>query len=136
MLNPFHLFLVVALVVSIAAVGYITVTDCAQAELVTLAGTVVGKTVGTREVERTVVSGGCPVCPGSKPKTEVVTVEEEVYYLLVEVEENGQPETMRFMVTEEVYRKTEIGTKAEVQLYRGAVRKTLCAPTELVLRGS
>ncbi len=116
--------------------GYITVTDCAQTELVTLTGTVIGKTVGTVEREQTVVVGGCPACPGSKTETRVVRVNEEVYYLIVEVEENGVKKTQRFLVGEDIYRKTEPGTAVEIRYLRGKVRGTVCTQPELIFLGS
>ena len=112
--------------------GYLTVTDCAQTELVYLHGKVVGKTVGTVEREQTVVVGGCPRCPGSKPETKVVRVSEEVYYLIVELVENGETRTQRFMVSEEVYRKTEPGTEVEVRYLKGKLRGTTCTQPELI----
>ncbi len=135
-MQPFHLFLLLALLGTVVVMGYLTVTDCAKAELVTLTGTVVGKTVGTVEREQTVVVGGCPACPGSKPETRVVRVSEEVYYLLVEVEENGVKKTQRFLVSEEVYRKTEPGVAVEVRYLQGKLRGTICTQPELIFLGS
>lgn len=135
MLNPFHLFLLLALIGAIAVLGYLTVTDCADAELVVLSGVVTGKTVGTKEVERTVVTGGCPLCPGSKPQMNVVTVREEVYYLLVELEDQGEKKIQRFAVDEELYRSVQPGTPVEVRYLRGKLRGTTCTPPQLVLLG-
>jgi hypothetical protein len=129
---PFQLFLLIALLGAIVFMGYLTVTDCAQAELVDLRGKVVGKTVGTVEREQTVVVGGCPRCPGSKPETKVVRVNEEVYYLIVELTENGETRTQRFIVSEEIYRKTEPGTEVEVRFLRGKLRGTVCTQPELI----
>ncbi len=132
-MNPFHLFLLLALLGAVVVMGYLTVTDCAETELVRLSGVVVGKTVGTREVERTVVTGGCPRCPGSKPEAKVVTVTEEVYYLLVELDEGGEKKIQRFAVAERVYQRVEPGMAVEVRYLRGKTRGTLCTPPQLVL---
>jgi len=131
-MQPFHLFLLLALLGTVVVMGYLTVTDCAQAELVDLPGKVVGKTVRTVEREQTVVVGGCRACPGSKPETKVVRVEEEVYYLIVELTENGNTYTQRFIVSEEVYRKIEPGTAVEVRYLRGKLRGTMCTRPELI----
>ncbi|MBC7318901.1 hypothetical protein H5T57_06620 [Candidatus Bipolaricaulota bacterium] len=131
-MGPFHLFLLALLLGALVVVGYITVTDCAQAELVELPGTVVGKTTGTVEREQTVVVGGCPACPGSKPETRVVKVSEEVYYLVVEIAEAGETRTQRFMVSEEVYRQTEPETPVVVRYLRGKTRGLMCTPPELI----
>ncbi|MEN3009835.1 MAG: hypothetical protein ABDI20_02445 [Candidatus Bipolaricaulaceae bacterium] len=131
-MSPFHVFLLVALIGAIVVVGYWTVVDCADAELVRLSGVVTGKAVGTREVERTVVTGGCPLCPGSKPETRVVLVSEEVYYLLVELEEGGEKRLQRFAVEEGLYRRVEPGTRVEVRYLRGKLRGTPCTLPQLV----
>jgi len=131
-MSPFHLFLLLALLGAVVVMGYLTVTDCAQTELVVLSGVVTGKAVGTRQVERTVVTGGCPLCPGSKPETKVVTVSEEVYYLLVELDEGGEKRVQRFAVDESLYRKVEAGTPVEVRYLRGKTRGTTCTPPQLV----
>ncbi|MCS7240616.1 MAG: hypothetical protein NZ651_05170 [Candidatus Bipolaricaulota bacterium] len=135
-MQPFQLFLLLALLGAVAVMGYLTVTDCAQSELVTLKGTVVGKTVGTVEREQTVVVGGCPACPGSKTETRVVRVSEEVYYLIVEVEENGEIKSQRFLVSEEVYRRTQPGTPVEVRYLRGKTRGIICTEPELIFASS
>lgn len=131
-MSPFHLFLLLALVGAVVALGYLTVTDCAQAELVVLSGVVTGKAVGTREVERTVVTGGCPLCPGSKPETKVVRVSEEVYYLIVELDEGGAKKVQRFAVEEGLYRRVEPGAAVEVRYLRGKTRGIPCTPPQLV----
>ncbi len=130
-MQPFQLFLLAVLLGVIGVLGYITVTDCAQAELVTLQGTVVHKTVGTVEREQTVVVGGCPLCPGSKPETKVVRVSEEVFYLVVEYEEGGEKKSERFMVTEQLYRDIQLGTPVEIWYLRGKTRGTRCTRPEL-----
>lgn len=112
--------------------GYLTVTDCSQAELVNFQGTVVGKTVGTVEREQTVVVGGCPACPGSRPETRVVRVSEEVHYLIVEFWEDGEKKTQRFMVSAEVYNRVEPGTAVTVRYLRGKLRGTVCTQPELI----
>ncbi|MGQ9699601.1 MAG: hypothetical protein ACUVQS_00775 [Candidatus Bipolaricaulaceae bacterium] len=134
-MHPFQLFLLVLLVSVIGVLGYITVTDCAQAELVSLRGTVVHKTVGTVEREQVVVSGGCPLCPGSKPQTKVVRVSEEVFYLVVEYEEDGEKKTEKFMVNERIYRDTEPGIAVEIRYLRGKTRGTRCTRPELIFLG-
>lgn len=130
---PFQLFLLVLLVSVIGVLGYVTVTDCAQTELVSVRGTVVRKTVGTVEREQVVVSGGCPLCPGSKPQKKVVRVSEEVFYLVVEYEEEGEKRSEKFMVSEQVYRDTEPGTAVEIRYLRGKTRGTRCTRPELIL---
>lgn len=130
---PFQLFLLVLLVSVIGVLGYVTVTDCAQTELVSVQGTVVRKTVGTVEREQVVVSGGCPLCPGSKPQKKVVRVSEEVFYLVVEYEEEGEKRSEKFMVSEQVYRDTEPGTAVEIRYLRGKTRGTRCTRPELIL---
>jgi hypothetical protein len=131
-MGPFHWFLLALLLGAVVLMGYLTVTDCREAELVTLKGTVVGKTVGTVVREQTVVVGGCPACPGARPETQVVRVTEEVYYLVVEVVENGERQTQRFLVGEEIYRKTEAGTPVAVRYLRGKLRGTTCTKPELL----
>lgn len=134
-MQPFQLFLLAVLVGVIGVLGYITVTDCAQAELVYLQGTVVHKLVDTVEREQVVVSGGCPLCPGSKPETKIVRVSEEVFYLVVEYEEGGEKRTEKFMVREEVYRDTKPGTAVEIRYLRGKTRGTRCTRPELIFLG-
>ncbi len=135
-MQPFQLFLLLALLGTVVVIGYLTVTDCAQSELVIQKGTVVGKTVDTVEREQTVVVGGCPLCPGSKPETRVVRVSEEVYYLLVEVEENGAKKVQRILVSERIFRGTEPGTAVEIRYLRGKLRGTMCTQPELIFPGS
>jgi len=131
-MQPFQLFLLLALLGAVLVMGYLTVTDCAQSELVTEKGVVIGKTVGTVEREQTVIVGGCPLCPGSKPETKVVRVSEEVYYLIVKVEENGETKTQRILVSEEIYRTTEPGTVVEIRYLRGKLRGTMCTQPQLL----
>jgi len=131
-MQPFQLFLLLALLGAVLVMGYLTVTDCAQSELVTEKGVVVGKTVGSVEREQTVIVGGCPLCPGSKPETKVVRVSEEVYYLIVKVEENGERKTQRILVSEEIYRTTEPGTVVEIRYLRGKLRGTMCTQPQLL----
>lgn len=134
-MQPFQLFLLLALLGTVVVLGYLTVTDCAQSELVIQQGVVVGKTVGTVEREQTIVVGGCPLCPGSKPETRVVRVSEEVYYLIVEVEENGAKKVQRILVSEKIYRSTEPGTAVEIRYLRGKLRGTMCTQPELIFPG-
>ncbi|MBC7222158.1 hypothetical protein H5T56_04160 [Candidatus Bipolaricaulota bacterium] len=134
-MQPFQLFLLLALLGTVVVLGYLTVTDCAQSELVIQQGVVVGKTVGTVEREQTIVVGGCPLCPGSKPETRVVRVSEEVYYLIVEVEENGAKKVQRILVSEKIYRGTEPGTAVEIRYLRGKLRGTMCTQPELIFPG-
>lgn len=135
-MGPLQLFLVLALLGAVVVMGYLAVTDCAQAELVVLAGEVTGKTVEVREVERTVVVGGCPLCPGSKPETRVVKEKEEIHYLIVELDEGGRKELKWFAVEESVYHKVTPGTAVQVRYLRGNIRKTPCTPPQLVFLGS
>lgn len=134
-MQPFQLFLLLALLGTVVVLGYLTVTDCAQSELVIQQGVVAGKTVGTVEREQTIVVGGCPLCPGSKPETRVVRVSEEVYYLIVEVEENGAKKVQRILVSEKIYRSTEPGTAVEIRYLRGKLRGTMCTQPELIFPG-
>lgn len=134
-MQPFQLFLLLALLGTVVVLGYLTVTDCAQSELVIQQGVVAGKTVGTVEREQTIVVGGCPLCPGSKPETRVVRVSEEVYYLIVEVEENGAKKVQRILVSEKIYRGTEPGTAVEIRYLRGKLRGTMCTQPELIFPG-
>ncbi len=131
-MQPFQLFLLAILIGVIGVLGYLTVTDCAQSELVTFQGSVVQKTVGTVEKEQTVVVGGCPLCPGSKPETKVVRVNEEVFYLVVEYEEGGEKKTERFAVSEKIYRDAEVGEAVEIRYLRGKTRGTRCTSPQLI----
>lgn len=133
-MQPFQLFLLVALIGAIGILGYLTVTECAQSELVTILGTVVQKTVDTVEREQTIVVGGCPLCPGAKPETKVVRVSEEVFYVVVEYEEGGKTKRERFAVSEEIYRKAEVGKAVEIQYLRGKTRGIRCTPPKFIFR--
>lgn len=59
-MNPFNLFIVLALVGAIVAVGAVVISECQNAELVTLQATVTDKAVVVRErtETRTVSTGG------------------------------------------------------------------------------
>lgn len=136
-MNPFSLFIVLVLVGAVVAVGAVVISECRNAELVTLPATVTDKAVVVRErtETRTVSTGGCPVCPGSGGGTSTVTVvvQEEAYFVTLDVVENGKVRPERVEVSEALYGKLKAGDQVEYRFLRGKTSGRVCSRPEILV---
>ncbi|MCX7751068.1 MAG: hypothetical protein N2320_06005 [Candidatus Bipolaricaulota bacterium] len=137
-MNPFSLFIVLALAGAIVAVGAVVVSECRNAEPVTLPATVADKAVVVRErtETRTVSTGGCPVCPGSGgggATTVTVIVQEEAYFVVLDVVEGGKVRSERVEVSSALYGKLKAGDKVEYRFLRGKTSGRLCSRPEVLV---
>lgn len=136
-MNPFNLFIVIAIVGAILAVGAVVVSECRDAQLVTLAATVADKAVVVRErtETRTVPTGGCPACPGSGGGTTTVTtvVQEETFFVTINVVENGKVNPQRVEVSSALYRTLKVGDQVEYRFLRGRTSGRLCSRPEILV---
>lgn len=130
-MNPFNLFLILVAVGMVLFMGSVVVNDCSDPELVVYQGTIVDKTTDVEQVEKEIVVGGCPVCPGSKTRLVRVTEEEPVFLVLVEVSEGEGTRVFAFPVSEDTYRRAEIGERVTVRVLKGRVRGLNCTQPEL-----
>ncbi len=134
-MNPFNLFLVLAIVGAVIAMGAVVITECRDAELVRLPATISDKQVVVRErtVTTTQPAGGCPKCPGSNPSTVTVTtiVQEEAYYVTVTVEKEGKVGAERVEVAKGLFEQLKAGDKVEYRFLRGKTSGRLCSRPEI-----
>lgn len=136
-MNPFNLFIVIAIVGAILAVGAVVVSECRDAQLVTLPATVVDKAITVREkTVTTSAPAGCPTCPGggSGGTTTVTTVvQEETFFVTLDVAESGKVTTQRVEVTGSLYHKLKAGDKVEYRFLRGKASGRLCGRSEILV---
>jgi len=137
-MNPFNLFLVLALVGTILAAGVVVISECRDAELVALSATVTDKAIVVREktVTTTVPSGGCSTCPGSGSggsTTVTSVVQEETFFVTLDVVEDGAVSPQRVEVSEALYRKLKVGDAVEWRVLRGKASGRLCSRPEILI---
>jgi len=135
-MNPFNLFLVLAVLGAMVAIGAVVVSECRDAELVSLPATVVDKAIVVKE--RTVTSAqpaGCSTCPGGGSGTTTVAtvVQEETFFLTLEVQDNGKISTQRIEVVEALFRKVRAGDAVEFRMLRGKTSGRQCSRPEIVV---
>ncbi len=138
-MNPFSLFIVLVLVGAVVAVGVVVISECRNAELVSLQATVTDKAVVVRErmETRTVSTGGCPVCPGSGggggTSTVTVIVQEEAYFVTLDVVENGKVRPERVEVSASLYAKLKAGDAVVYRYLRGKTSGRVCSRPEVLV---
>ncbi len=137
-MNPFNLFIVLAIVGAILAVGAVVISDCRDAQLVVLSATVTDKTTAVRERTVTQEVQSCPVCPGggsggTSGGTTTVTyvVKEETFFVNLDVVENGKVNPQRVEVSEALYRKLKAGDSVEFRSLRGKTSGRVCSQPEI-----
>lgn len=137
-MNPFSLFIIIAIVGAIVALGAVVVSECRDAELVTLPAVVTDKTVMVREkaVTTTVPASGCSTCPGggSGGTTTVTTVvQEETYYVVLDIPVDGAVRTERVEVGKDLYHKLKAGDSVRYRLLRGKTTGRQCSRPEILV---
>ncbi|HPD06557.1 MAG TPA: hypothetical protein PLC08_01590 [Candidatus Bipolaricaulis sp.] len=137
-MNPFNLFLVLALVGTILAAGVVVISECRDAELVALSATVTDKAIVVQEktVTTTVPSGGCSTCPGSGSggsTTVTSVVSEETFFVTLDVVEDGAVSPQRVEVSEALYRELKVGDAVEWRVLRGKASGRLCSRPEILI---
>lgn len=135
-MNPFSLFLVLAIVGAIVVVGAVVVSECRDAELVTLPATVVDKAVVVRERAVTSTQPACPACPGGgSGGTTTVTaiVREETFYVTLDVVENGKVRAERVEVSSALYGRLKAGDQVDYRFLRGPTSGRLCSRPEILV---
>lgn len=137
-MNPFSLFIVLALVGVIVVVGAVVVSECRDAELVTLSATVTDKATLVREktVTTTVPSSGCPACPGggaggSTTVTTIVT--EETFHVTVKVVDGEAIRTERVEVGSDLFQRLKAGDVVEYRFLRGKASGRQCSRPEILV---
>ncbi len=135
-MNPFQLFILLAVLGALVAVGVVVVSECRDAELVALPATVTGKAIVVRE--KTVTSSvpaGCPACPGggSGGTTTVTTiVQEEAFFVILDVREDNTVNPQRVEVSEALYRTLRVGDEVEFRMLRGKTSGRQCSRPEIL----
>ncbi|QAA76739.1 MAG: hypothetical protein BIP78_0973 [Candidatus Bipolaricaulis sibiricus] len=137
-MNPFNLFIILAIVGAIVAVGAVVVSECRDAQLVTLSATVTDKATVVREkaVTTTVPSSGCSTCPGSSPggTTTVTTiVKEETFYVTVDIVDGAVIRTERVEVSDVLFQKLKAGDVVEYRFLRGKTSGRQCSRPEILV---
>jgi activator of HSP90 ATPase len=137
-MNPFSVFILIAIVGAIVAMGAVVVSECRDAQLVTLPATVIDKTVMVREkaVTTTVPASGCSTCPGGESggATTVTTiVQEETFYVTLDIMDDAVIRTERVEVSSALYHKLRAGDAVEYRLLRGKTTGRLCGRPELLV---
>ncbi len=136
-MNPFSLFLVLALVGAVLVVGAVAINDCRNAEVVTLAGRVVDKSVVVREkTVTTTVPAGCPACPGTGTTTVTTVVPEETFYVTIELFEGGEVRTERVEVSASLFHKLKAGDTVSYRYLRGKASGRTCSRPEILVPAS
>jgi hypothetical protein len=129
--SPLSWILVLALVGAIAVVGGLVVTECRDAELVVLPATVVDTAIVVRERTVTTTQAPCPVCPGASPTVVTSVVQEETFFVTLDVAEGGQVSRQRVEVSEALYRRLQAGDAVEWRVQRGRTGR-LCSRPEIL----
>ncbi len=135
-MNPFSLFLLLAVVGAVVAMGFVVISECRDAELVTLPATVLDKQVVVRErtVTTTQPTGGCPVCPGKSGTVTITTVvQEETFFVTLSINEGSKVSVHRVEVSRELFQQLKSGDNVEVQFLRGKASGRLCSRLEIRL---
>jgi len=134
-MNPFSLFLVLAVLGAMVAIGAVVVSECREAELVSLPATVVDKAIVVQERTVTSTQPGCPACPGggSGPTTVTTVVQEETFFVTLEVREDGRTSTQRIEVGEALFRKVQAGDAVEFRVLRGKTSGRQCSRPEILV---
>jgi len=137
-MNPFSLFIIVAIVGAIVAVGAVVVSDCRNAELVVLDATVTDKAIMVREktVTTTVPASGCSTCPGggSGGSTTVTTVvQEETFHVTLSIVEDDGVRPERVEVSRGVYAELKVGDAVTYRFLRGKTSGRVCSRPEILL---
>lgn len=137
-MNPFSVFILIAIVGAIVAMGAVVVSECRDAQLVTLPATVIDKAVMVREkaVTTTVPASGCSTCPGSGSggATTVTTiVQEETFYVTLDIMDDAVIRTERVEVSSALYHKLKAGDAVEYRLLRGKTTGRLCGRPEVLV---
>jgi hypothetical protein len=131
-MNPFSLLLVLALVGAILVVGGVVVSECWDAELVVYPATVVDKGSVVRERTVTTTQPPCPACPGASPTVVTSVVQEETFFVTLDVAEGGKVSRQRVEVSEVLYRKLQAGDVVEWRVQRGRTGR-LCSRPEILV---
>lgn len=140
-MNPFSLFLVLAIVGAILALGAVVVTECRDAEPVVLPATVTDKAVLIRErtVTTTAPAGDCPACPGGGSggtRTVTTVVQEETFVVTLNVAHNGKPRAERIEVSPAQYATLKVGDEVRLRILRGKTSGRLCSRPEILGAGA
>lgn len=130
-MNPFGLFLVLAIVGGLLLVAGQVITDCRETELVQVLGTVLDKTIVVRE-EALTSQVVCPACPGGTRRTVTEIVKRELYLVVVQANANGKPATYRIEISEKLYRELSTGDQVELRFLRGKKVGLQCSPIEIL----
>lgn len=137
-MNPFSLFIMLVLVGALVAVGAMVVSECRDAQLVTLSATVTDKGTVVREkaVTTTVPSTGCSTCPGGGGggSTTVTTiVREETFYVTVEFVDGQVVRTERVEVSSSLFQKLKVSDVVLYQFLRGKASGRQCSRPEILV---
>lgn len=137
-MNPFSLFIMLVLVGALVAVGAVVVSECRDAQLVTLSATVTDKAIEVREkaVKMTVPAPGCSSCPGSGGggSTTVTTlVQEETFYVTVEIVDGEGTQVERVEVSNALFEKLKAGDVVKYRFLRGTTSGRQCSQPEILV---
>jgi len=133
-MNPFNVFILLAILGAVLVAGAVVITECRDAELVALPATVTDKAIVVQEKTVTQTVPGCPTCPGGGGPTTVTTiVKEEAFFLVLDVVEAGKISTHRVEVSEDLYRKLRAGDAVEWRVLRGRASGRLCSRPEILV---
>ena len=137
-MNPFNLFVLLALLGALVAVGAVVVSECRDAELVVLPATVLDKAIVMREktVTTTVPVSGCPTCPGggSGGSTTVTTVvQEETFFVTLSIVEDDGVRPERVEVSRALYAELKVGDAVTYRFLRGKTSGRVCSRPEILV---
>ena len=109
------------------------VSECRDAELVTLPATVVGKEIVVRERTETTTLPPCPACPEGRATTVTTVVQEETFFVTLDVTEGGQVSRQRVEVSAALHRTLNPGDAVEWRALRGTASGRLCSQPEILV---
>lgn len=137
-MNPFSLFIIIAIVGAIVAVGAVVVSDCRNADLVVQDATVTDKAIMMREktVTTTVPASGCSTCPGggSGGSTTVTTVvQEETFFVTLSIVEDDGVRPERVEISRALYAELKVGDAVTYRFLRGKTSGRVCSRPEILV---